>query len=367
MTAPLLLSVFPTFAVGGAQIRFTALANHFGRDWRHAIISMDGAVAARDRLDPALDVAFPDIGIRKGDLIGNVRRFRAALQALRPQTLLTHNFGSIEWSMANRLSLARQVHVEDGFGPEEWERQVPRRVWLRRVFLRGRTVALPSQTLMRIASEIWRLDRRCLHYVPNGIDLAGFAGPRTVQPWPGQGTVVGTVAALRPEKNIARLIRAFHLATIETPARLVLIGDGPERGALERLAGELGIRNRVHFAGHVAHPAGLIKALDIFAMSSDTEQMPISLLEAMAASLPVAATDVGDIRAMLPAEAGAFVTRRDDVELTGALHGLIRNPELRAWLGDLNRRKAERDFTQGLMFTRWAELLGGADSSSGTR
>lgn len=357
MSAPLLLSVFPTFAVGGAQIRFTTLVNHFGRNWRHAIVAMDGVTEARDRLDPGVAVEFPGIEIRKGDVIGNVRRARAALRALAPRVLLTHNFGSIEWAIANRPTLARQIHVEDGFGPEERGRQLPRRVWLRRIFLRGRTVALPSQTLMRIAAETWRLDRRRLHYVPNGIDLARFAGRADSAPWPGEGPVVGTVAALRREKNIARLLRAFHIATRAMPARLVLIGDGPERAGLERLAGELGMSERVHFAGHVPQPAALLQALDVFAMSSDTEQMPISLLEAMAAGLPTAATDVGDIRAMLPDVAHELVTPCDDRALAAALAVLIGSPEMRAELGRASRNKAEQEYSQEKMFARWAALL----------
>ncbi len=359
MTTPLLLSVFPTFAVGGAQMRFTTIANHFGSSWRHAIIAMDGRTEARERLDDALEVEFPTVAIRKGDTLGNVRRFRAALVALRPRTLLTHNFGSIEWSVANRIALTPQVHVEDGFGPEERERQLPRRVWLRRMFLRGRTVVLPSQTLMRIASGVWRLPRERLHYVPNGIDLERFAGPPSPAPWPGEGPIVGTVAALRPEKNIARLIRAFAMASQGIPARLVLIGDGPERPDLERLAAGLGLRGQVFFAGHVADPAAMIKAFDVFAMSSDTEQMPISLLEAMAAGLPAAATDVGDIRAMLPEEGRRFVTERDDAALSDALGSLIRQPALRAEIGAACRRKASQDYSQDRMLARWAGLLEG--------
>ncbi len=358
MTAPLLLSVFPTFAVGGAQIRFTTLANEFGPAWRHAIVAMDGELGARERLDPALQVEFPEVTVRKGDTLGNVRRFRAALRALKPRTLLTHNFGSIEWAMANRVRLVRQVHVEDGFGPEERAAQLPRRVWLRRLFLRGRTVALPSQTLVRIATETWRLPPKQVHYVPNGINLARFAGPPTRAPWPGDGPVIGTVAALRPEKNLPRLLRAFRLATEGLPARLVLIGDGPERSALQHLAAELGLGERVHFAGHVREPTALIKALDVFAMSSDTEQMPISLLEAMAAGLPTAATDVGDIRMMLPEAGRRFVTPPNEVALAAALRALIEDAGLRAELGMASRRKAERDYSLDAMMARWARLLG---------
>ncbi|GAC1480153.1 MAG: glycosyltransferase family 4 protein [Acetobacteraceae bacterium] len=359
MTAPLILTVFPSFAVGGAQIRFTTIVNHFGTRWRHAVVAMDGNLASRERLAPGLDVLFPDLGIRKGDTLGNVRQFHAALKALRPHTLLTNNFGSIEWAMANRAGPVRHVHVEDGFGPEERQHQLPRRVWLRRIFLRGRTVALPSRTLMRIAAETWRLDPRRLRYVPNGIDLDRFAGPPAPQPWPGDGPVIGTVTALRAEKNLGRLLRAFHLVVQDTPARLVLVGDGPERPALQGLAGELGIADRVHWPGHVARPDALIKALDIFALSSDTEQMPLSLLEAMAAGLPAASTDVGDVRAMLPEAGGRFVTPLDDVALAGALRTLVRDPALRRSLGAANRAKAVREFDQGAMFDAWAELLDG--------
>jgi glycosyltransferase involved in cell wall biosynthesis len=217
---------------------------------------------------------------------------------------------------------------------------------------------------MRIATETWRLSPRSLRYVPNGIDLARFMGPSPPCPWPGDGPVIGTVTALRPEKNLARLLRAFRLAAAEAPARLVLIGDGPERPALEALAAELGIAGRVQFAGHVADPLRHIKALDIFAMSSDTEQMPISLLEAMAAGLPAVATDVGDIRAMLPQVSRRFVTALDDGAFAGALSALIRDGALRRELGSANRAKAERDFDQSTMFAAWAELLDGAPHPS---
>lgn len=93
---PLVLHVFPTFAVGGPQVRFAAVANRFGRDWRHRVVAMDGDLACRERLDPSLDVAFPEVAVRKGDTLGNVRRIRRVLRALRPHVLVTCNWGSIE-------------------------------------------------------------------------------------------------------------------------------------------------------------------------------------------------------------------------------------------------------------------------------
>lgn len=369
--APLLLHVFPTFAVGGAQARFAAIANRFGPLWRHAIVAMDGNTACRERLEPGLAVSFPVPGIHKGDTLGNVRRFRAVLRALAPHTLVTSNWGSIEWALANAPwpwlpPLVRQVHVEDGFGPEERVGQLRRRVLARRWALRHATVALPSRTLGRIATEIWRLDQRRLHYVPNGIDLARPPGDGAACPWSGKGPVVGTVAALRVEKNLGRLLRAFLRARAATPdARLVIVGDGPERAGLEALAHALGLEGAVHFTGHVARPRALYDSFDLFALSSDTEQMPLSVLEAMAAGLPVAATDVGDVRAMLGAEGAAFVTALDDEALARALAALLAQPDLRRELGAANRARAVREYGQEAMFQSYRALFMGEAREDG--
>jgi glycosyltransferase involved in cell wall biosynthesis len=360
---PRLLHIFATFAVGGAQIRFAALANHFGPAWQHAVVAMDGNTACCARLRPDLDLRFPAPDIRKGDMIGNVRRFRDALRTLRPDVLITHNWGTIEWAMANALVGLRHIHIEDGFGPDERDRQIPRRVWTRRLVLRRATVVLPSRTLERIATGTWRLPRRCVRYIPNGIDLTRFDAARDPgpSPWPGEGPVVGTVAALRSEKNLGRLMHAFARLHRQraAPARLVVVGDGPERPMLETLAAELGIGAAVHFTGHMAEPQRAYRHFDVFALSSDTEQMPLTVLEAMASGLAVAATDVGDVTEMLAAPNKIYVTPRDDATLAGALGALLDAPALRRSVGDANRAKAEREYDQATMFRTYAELIGG--------
>lgn len=354
---PLILHVFPSFAVGGVQVRFAAIANHFGRRWRHAVVAMDGDLSCRERLHPALDVEFPTITVQKGDTPGNVLRFRRLLRRMRPDLLVTSNWGSIEWSLANLGTVARQVHIEDGFGPDDRDGRLPRRVLLRRAVLRRRPVVLPSRTLWQIATRVWHLDPRWLRHVPNGIDVARFAGPS--QPGERPGPVIGTVAALRPEKNIARMLRAFALAAPGGPGSLVIAGDGPERPALEGVAQALGIHSRVRFTGHVADPVALLKRLDIFALSSDTEQMPLSLLEAMAAGLPVAATDVGDIRSMLAEANAPYVTAPDDAALAAGMRALLGQAGLRRVLGVANRAKVEQEFNQEAMFQAWAAVFDG--------
>jgi glycosyltransferase involved in cell wall biosynthesis len=354
------LSVFSTFAVGGPQVRFATLANRLGRSFRHAIIAMDGEFDCAERLLPGLDIAYPAVGIRKGETLGNAWRFRQALRQIRPDVLVTYNWGTIEWALANAWPLARHVHIEDGFGPEEQSSQIPRRVLMRRAFLRRRTVVVPSRTLWRIATEVWRLPESQLRYIPNGIDLTRFA-PAAGRKAGGE-VVIGTVAALRAEKNLVRLLRAFRLLPESAGARLVVVGDGPDKGPLEALAAELGLGDRVRFAGHFADPSQLYQEFDLFALSSDTEQMPLSVLEAMAAGLPVVATDVGDVRAMLAPENASFVVPKSDEDLAAGLRRMVEDAPLRAQLGAANRARAEQEFDERAMVGAYRALFAGAES-----
>ena len=121
--------------------------------------------------------------------------------------------------------------------------------------------------------------------------------------------VIGTVAALREEKDLGRLIRAFAITSSQTPARLVIVGDGPERAGLEQLVARLDVGDRVSFTGHRDDTPSLYSGFDLFALTSDTEQMPMSVIEAMASGLPVVSTDVGDVRAMLAPENAGFIGR----------------------------------------------------------
>src|SRR5258708_37188400 len=96
-----LLSVFSTFSVGGPQVRFAAIANHFGHHFRHVVIAMDGDYACSERLGAGLDVDFWPVETRKGRWLANRRSFRQVLYAVGPDCLVTYNWGAIEWAMAN--------------------------------------------------------------------------------------------------------------------------------------------------------------------------------------------------------------------------------------------------------------------------
>jgi glycosyltransferase involved in cell wall biosynthesis len=362
--AKLLLHVFPGFGLGGAQVRFCAIANRFGPRWRHAVIALDGVTDAARRLSPAVPLSLLPSPERFGEGPLNLLRFRRVLTALRPSLLVTSNWGSIEWAaVARTVPGLRHLHTEDGFGPDEANGQKARRMIARRLVLGRSDVVLPSRTLLAAARDRWRLPSARLHYIPNGIDLAAFApdGPVATIDLPGEGPVIGTVARLRPEKRIDRLLRACALLRDEGAGfRLAVVGDGAEQPALERLAAALGLADRVRFLGHMAEPAGAYRRFDVVALSSDTEQMPFSILEAMASGRAVAATDVGDVRAMLPEAQAPFLAARDDAALAAVLRPLLADAALRQRLGAANRARAEADFDQEAMFAAYAALFDGA-------
>jgi glycosyltransferase involved in cell wall biosynthesis len=306
-----------------------------------------------------LDVTFADVLAKKPDVLGNRRRFRRYLEKHAPDVLVSYNWGSMEWAMANWPRLVPHVHIEDGFGPEEADRQLSRRVWTRRLLLANSTVVVPSRTLERIALDVWKLSPRRVRYIPNGVDCSRFAASGiALIDRAGTSPVIGTVAALRPEKNLHRLLRAFRLVSERMSCRLLIAGDGEERASLEKQAISLGIREHVTFIGHVHEPERIYAALDLFALSSDTEQMPTTVVEAMAAGLAVAAVDVGDISQMVSADNRPYIAERNESSLAAAICGLLERRDLRARIGAANKVHAQANFEERTMAATYAELFG---------
>jgi glycosyltransferase involved in cell wall biosynthesis len=301
-----------------------------------------------------------------GISLANLRNARHVLRRLRPNLLCSYNWGAIEWSLANWVSpVCPQIHIEDGFGPDESpDRQQWRRAAMRRLFLsRCVHVIVPSRVLYNVAIEKWRLAESRMLYIPNGIDCERFAMAPDAALVSQLGIsesdlIVGTVAALRPEKNLLRLLRVFAGLPPERPAKLVIVGDGPERARLENEAARLAVAHRVVFAGALAAPERILGRFDVFALSSDTEQMPNSVLEAMAAGLPVVATDVGDLERMLASDNASFVfPTRNEAEMVQGLALLLGDASLREQLGNQNRKKVRAEYSLATMVSRYDEVF----------
>ena len=182
---------------------------------------------------------------------------------------------------------------------------------------------------------------------------------------PDAAVVVGSVARLAPVKNHASLLRA--VATLDPSVHVVLVGDGPSRESLERLAADLGIGHRVTFLGTIVQAANLHQFFDISVLSSTSEGFPNSVIEALAAGRAMVATRVGGVTDIInDGVTGRLVDANDDAGLAVALRDLVADPALRTRLGTRGRDEVRARFHQGPVVDRlmkvYEELAAGSRS-----
>jgi glycosyltransferase involved in cell wall biosynthesis len=170
--------------------------------------------------------------------------------------------------------------------------------------------------------------------------------------------LVGSVSMLRPQKRVDLLIDAFARIEREHPtARLVVVGDGPERPALQCRVAKLGLRG-VKFLGQRDDVGALLAVFDIFTMSSDTEGSPLALIDAMRAGLGLVATTVGGIPEMAPhGECAVLVPPNDADRLATGIALLVQDRALRERLGAAARDRAEQHFVVERMVEDWSDLF----------
>ena len=333
-----------------------------------------GALGAAEAIGPACRVDYPQ---DFPSLTGPPRpaRLQQLARAMAGFDLvLTYNWGAMDGVMAHTLfapmyGLPPLVHHEDGFNHDEAGGLKRGRNWYRRIALaRASALVVPSAQLEQVALGAWQQPPGRVRRIANGIATARYgkrprpdALPRVIKRkdelW------LGTIAGLRAVKNLPRLVRAF--AAMPEAWQLVILGEGPEREAIRDEALRRDVGHRVHLAGFVADPAAVIGLFDLFALSSDSEQFPISVVEAMAAGLAVAAPDVGDVRTMIAAPNLPLISPRgDEAGLAAALVRLGADAALRRALGKANQAKARSEFDEAGMIAAYravyAQALGKA-------
>jgi glycosyltransferase involved in cell wall biosynthesis len=343
-------------------LRITSVINALGPDFRHSILPLDGNCEAAARIDSSVGHAIlPRPGVRSGWPFW-VELYRI-LRAAKPHLLLTYNWGAIEAILPARFrSLCPVIHNESGFGPDEAAGLKRRRVVARR-FLLNRIYAtvVNSKNLLQIALGQYGIAAGKVRFIRNGIDLERFRPARNRElrsrlSVGDEDVLFGFVGKLRGEKNLPLLLRAFTQAAIPN-ARLALVGDGPCRPELAALAESLGIAESVFFLGYTPDPAPVLNALDVFAMSSVTEQTPNALLEAMACGLAAISTDVGDARELLEASGAPAIAPSGDVAAyAGCLRGMAADASARARIAMDNRARAVERYSLPRMVDEFAAL-----------
>lgn len=353
---PRVLHVFATFTAAGPQVRTAELMHGLGGEFEHAVVAMDGRTEALELC--------PD-GVRVVPAPSGLRAMRALLAREDPDLLCTYNWGAFDAALAARLAGRRaHVHHEDGFNADEAGRRKRRRNLARRFALgRASAVVVPSRLLAGIARREWRVPEHRLRLIVNGVDPERFRpdGPGRAElrgrlGIPLDARVVGAVGHLRPVKRYDRLLRAA--ADLEG-VHVVLVGEGPERAALESLVPACTPRGGgIHLVGHQRDLAPWYRSMDVLCVSSDSEQLPVTLLEAMACGLPACGTDVGDLAVTVPAEGRDLLVPPGEPGPLGAvLARLLEDDERRIALGRACAARAREEYSRDAMVSAYRKVF----------
>lgn len=274
--------------------------------------------------------------------------FVRLLRSGKVDVLHAHKFGSNLWAalLKPRRPLPVLLAHEHSWSYEGTLRRVVDRELIAR---RADAVVAVSPTDRTRMIELERIPPEKVVFVPNGIPDRPLGDGEYVRRELGltpSDSVVGTVCGLRPEKEIETALRALgRLAPHRPGLRFLVVGDGPERRRLERLADELGITTT--FLGHRPNEEmpDLLAAMDVLVLSSRFEGMPLAVLEWMAAGKAIVASRVGGIPAIVEdGKEAVLVPPRDYVSFADAIARLLDDPAERRWMGEAAQRRQRAEF-----------------------
>ena len=292
-----------------------------------------------------------------GSLRGLIRE--TGVQVLHCHNMLAHFYGSLAARLCKPIPVVLSKHgavIPSGGLSGRINR------WLLR---RTQVVGVSEEVCELMGGWQLRGSPEVL-YIPNGVSLSPYdhlptaCEVRQLHGWPTDDYLVGTVARLSKAKDQVTLLRAFQWLQQRIPrARLVLVGDGPMRSDLEDESVRLGISDKTHFLGERADVPQLLAAMDVFALSSVTEGIPMTILEAMAARLPVVATRVGGIpQVVRDGKTGLLVSPGCPGELARQLAALAANSGLRHSMGRAGRKTVVDEYSAKTMAARYENVYG---------
>jgi glycosyltransferase involved in cell wall biosynthesis len=348
---PRVLQVVLSLNPGGTERLVVELARRLHAELPTAVCCLDSAGAWAAGLQ-ADGIAVTALARRPGFRPGLARGVSRAARAHGATVVHAHQYSPFVYS-----ALARAFHrgppvvfTEHGrlsdAGPSAKRRRANR--LLRRYA--GSVFAVSKDVRAHLLAEGFLDDRVGVIY--NGIDVgpppdaATRAAVRRDLGVSDADIVIGTIARLDPVKDLgALLVAASRLAETSLPCTTVVIGDGDERPNLEAQAATLGIANRVRFLGHREDARRWLAGCDVYANSSTSEGVSLTILEAMAAGLPVIATNVGGTPEVVTEDCGVLVPPREPEALADAICQLGESAGRRRLLGAAGRTRVEARFT----------------------
>ena len=345
-----------TMEAGGTELNAVRLAERLDRDRfdiRVMCMRKEGPLVARYEAAGVPVESFPLRSLYGPSAVRQGLRLARYLRTQRIAIVHAHDIYSnvfdVPWA---RLAGARTIascRWWEGFQTTPW------RLASRLSYRAAHAVLANSTAIGRLLVDAEGVPPARVVVVPNFLDEAAFERPDAAMATTlgqelrldGGAPVVGIVANLFPVKDHAALLRAAAILRKDWPRlRVVLVGDGPCRPALEQLARELGLEETIVFAGRRSSLPNLHHLFDISVLCSTSEGLPNSILEAMAAARPVVATKVGAVAdAVIDGETGILVPPADHVQMAAAIHWLSADRSLAARYGQAGAVRARAHYS----------------------
>lgn len=349
---------------GGLENGVVNLVNRIpaGR-YRQAIVCLAGVGQEFRRRIRRDDVEVVSLAKQPGKDPAAYGRMWRVLRRLRPTIVHTRNLGTVDMQwVAVAAGVPRRVHGEHGWEASDPRGRDPRSLRIRRACRPAIHRYVPmSRDLARWLEEAVHVRPSRIRQAYNGVDTERFR-PATPAESTGGEVRIGTVGRLDPVKNHAALLRAVRTILDRRPSldatlRLTVVGDGPERGALEALSGELGLLRHVEFTGTRDDTPSILRGFDVFVLPSVNEGISNTILEAMASGLPVLAARVGGNPELVVHGATGLLYEPDAEDgLAAGLERYLDEPGLRRAHGTAGRRRVQDSFSLDAMVQRYLDI-----------
>jgi glycosyltransferase involved in cell wall biosynthesis len=358
-----------TMDAGGTELNAVRVAERLDRarfDLRVVCMRPDGPLAARYAAAGIPVAAFPIRSLYGASAVRQGLRLARFVRSNRIAILHAHDIYSNAFAVPwGRLAGAKTIASRrwwEGFQTPAWQ------VTSRLSYRVAHAVLANSENIARRLIDVERVASERVTVVPNFLDDHAFQRPgpdefaalRREFCLESAAPIIGIVANLLPVKDHATLLRAAAILRPRWPRlRVVLVGDGPCRPALEPLARQLGIADAVVFAGRRPSLPNLQHLFDVSVLCSISEGLPNSILEAMAAARPVVATRVGAVAdAVREGETGLLVSAGDESQLAAAIDALSADSVYAARMGSKGAARARTRYSASAALTALESLYG---------
>jgi glycosyltransferase involved in cell wall biosynthesis len=356
-----ILFIIPTLVRGGAEKQLSLLAT--GLDHHEFDVHVCALTAGGPWATELADKEIPLTVIGKRGKIDPIAylRLRQLIKRLRPEIVHTWLFAANSYGRAAAISAGVPTIIASERCADRWKR------WHelamdRRLARRTHAIVANSQGVVDFYRERG-IPTHKFRVIPNGISPARPSALTRSQVLdefriPETGKIVGSMSRLWPQKCIRDVIWATdHLKVFRDDVYLLLLGDGPLRASLERYADQIEIRDKVRFLGIRDDVPELLPHMDVVVSASAYEGLSNSLMEALAAGVPVVATDIPGHRELVRNGETGFLARPGSVaDLANLINQLLKDPDLAQRMGNAGKALMATDFSVEKMVTRHEDL-----------